>query len=65
MNKLLTRDNLEKRRKVEDKTCLFCSEKETICHLFFEYVVVKQAWDTISAVYGFPIGSDFESMAMC
>jgi hypothetical protein len=27
-NKVLTRDNLSKRRKVEDETCLFSGEKE-------------------------------------
>jgi hypothetical protein len=34
-NKTLTRDNLVKRRKVVDESCLFCSEKESIHHLFF------------------------------
>jgi hypothetical protein len=34
-NKLLTRDNLEKRRLVDDTTCLLCSEPESIRHLFF------------------------------
>lgn len=38
-NKVLTRDDLVKRRKVEDDTCLFCSEKESCNHLFFECVV--------------------------
>jgi len=35
-NKLLTRDNLAKRRTVNDNTCLLCSEKESINHLIFE-----------------------------
>jgi len=35
-NRLLTRDNLKKRRDVSDPTCLFCSEQESISHLFFE-----------------------------
>ena len=34
-NKLLTRNNLAKRRTVNDNTCLLCSEKESINHLFF------------------------------
>jgi hypothetical protein len=34
-NKLLTRDNLAKRRSVNDNTCLLCSEKESINHVFF------------------------------
>lgn len=31
-NKLLTRDNLNKRRKVEDLSYLFCNELESIHH---------------------------------
>jgi hypothetical protein len=42
-DKLLTRNNLEKSRKVEDLTCLFCSENESIAHLFFDCAVAKQA----------------------
>jgi hypothetical protein len=34
-NRLLTRDNLSKRRKVKDSTCLFCNEQEYVNHLFF------------------------------
>lgn len=34
-NKVLTRDNLSKRKNLDDKTCLFCSEYETMHHLFF------------------------------
>jgi predicted GNAT superfamily acetyltransferase len=63
-NKLLTRDNLEKRRR-EDKTCLFCDEQETVQHLYYECVVAKRVWECISGVFGFAIGSDFESMTKC
>jgi hypothetical protein len=34
-NKTLTRDNLSIRKKIEDSSCLFCSENETVHHLFF------------------------------
>jgi hypothetical protein len=34
-NQLLTRDNLAKRRVVPDPTCLFCTEPESVFHLFF------------------------------
>jgi hypothetical protein len=34
-NKTLTRDNLAKRKKVEDMTCVFYSELESLRHLFF------------------------------
>ena len=33
-NKPLTRDNLQKRQHVEDVTCLFCGESESVDHLF-------------------------------
>jgi hypothetical protein len=64
-NKLLTKDNLYKRREVEDKACLFCGEHETVYHLFYECVVAKQAWNVVSEVIGSQIGYDFESMAKC
>jgi hypothetical protein len=35
-NKTLTRDNLDKRKSLDDKTCLFCSEPESMSHLFSE-----------------------------
>jgi hypothetical protein len=64
-DKLLTRNNLEKRRKVEDVTCLFCNESESIAHLFFECVVAKQAWLMLAEVIGFNVGLDYETMATC
>jgi hypothetical protein len=39
---LLTRDNLSLRRKDEDQSCLFCSEAESVIHLFFECVVARK-----------------------
>jgi hypothetical protein len=33
-NKILTRDNLEKRKKLPDLSCLFCAEGESVNHLF-------------------------------
>ena len=47
-NKLLTRDNLAKRREVLDQSYLFCSERESICDLFFDCSVAKCCWSTIS-----------------
>uniref|UniRef100_A0ACD5TFJ4 Uncharacterized protein n=1 Tax=Avena sativa TaxID=4498 RepID=A0ACD5TFJ4_AVESA len=35
-NRLLTRENLAKRRNMSDQTCLFCLEIETNHHLFFD-----------------------------
>jgi hypothetical protein len=40
-NKLLTRDNVGKRRKVDYEWCLFCDEKESVPHLFFDCAVVN------------------------
>ena len=34
-NKVLTRDNLSKRKKLDDVSCFFCCEKESVLHLFF------------------------------
>jgi hypothetical protein len=40
-NKVLTRDNLAKRRKVDNMYCLFCNEQETVSHLIFDCCVAK------------------------
>jgi hypothetical protein len=45
-NKLVTRDNLGKRREVEGKTCLFCNEPESVNHIFCEQ---RHAHNTLSA----------------
>jgi hypothetical protein len=42
--KVLTRDNLAKRRHVDDSTCLFCNEAESAVHVFFDCCVVKWLW---------------------
>jgi hypothetical protein len=57
-NKTLTRDNMAKTRKVEDDTCLFCSDKESCSHLFFDCVVARQCWFVVSEVLGFRIGEN-------
>jgi hypothetical protein len=62
-NKVMTRDNLGKRREVQDPTCLFCGELEYVSHLLFHCVVVKRAWDLVSEVLGSHLISDYESLA--
>jgi hypothetical protein len=52
-NKILTRDNLSKRKKLDDITCLFCTEFESVRHLFFECCVAQNIWETISDMLGF------------
>jgi hypothetical protein len=38
-NKFLTRDNLAKRNNLDDVSCLFCTDFESVHNLFFFYVV--------------------------
>jgi hypothetical protein len=52
------RQHLAKKRKVEDETCLFYSEKETSQHLFFECVVARQCWALLSNIVGVPLGEN-------
>jgi hypothetical protein len=52
-----------KRQTLDDYTCLFCTEKESIHHLFFDCVVARRMWDLVSQVIDVQIGSNFESMA--
>jgi hypothetical protein len=54
-NRILTRDNLAKRKKMEDKSCLFCCEEESVQHLFFQCVVAKQCWCIISNILGISV----------
>jgi hypothetical protein len=42
---------------------VFCSELETVNHLFFEWIVVNQVWGFLSDVFGVQVGHDFESVA--
>jgi predicted RNase H-like nuclease len=55
---LLCGDNLAKRRKVEDASCLFCLEPETVQHILFECVVAKQCWLVISNATGCRLGEN-------
>jgi hypothetical protein len=50
------------RKKLEDKSCLFCKEPESVQHLFFECVVAKQLWFHMSEVCDRQIGADFLSI---
>ena len=61
-NKVLTRDNLSIRKKIKDPTCLFCSEAETINHLFFNCVVAKQLWSILSEILNRQVGTYFVSV---
>jgi hypothetical protein len=58
-NKNLTRDNLQKRMEVPNKTCLFCEELETSNHLFFLCVVAVKMWRLVSQCVGIEVGTSF------
>jgi hypothetical protein len=62
-NKVLTRYNLSKRKNVEDKSCLFCTENESVTHLFYECCVAKNMWKEVAEITNRPVVVDFESMA--
>lgn len=62
-NKLLTRDNLAKRRNVSDPSCLFCANKESIPHLFFECCVAGNVWSLVSEILQVDLWKDYESVA--
>ena len=58
-NKLMTKDNLAKRGIEKAPECVYCYEKESITHLFFECVVAKQIWVEISEFFGVELGSNY------
>lgn len=39
---------MAKRKNVDDLTCLFCSEMETIQHLFFDCINAEYIWSIVS-----------------
>ena len=51
-----------KRRKIEDPTCLFCNEQETIYHLFFDCVVSKQLWHIVSGILSTQLGGSLDNI---
>ena len=59
---MLTRDNLSKRRKLEDVSCLFCCKEESVLHLFFECAVAAQLWCLLSEILEVNLGGSFESI---
>jgi hypothetical protein len=56
-------NNLSKRRKVEDRSCLFCNETEIVTHLFFDCCVSCVIWGEIFDILDRQLGSDFKSVA--
>jgi hypothetical protein len=62
-NKTLTRDNLAKRKEIDDLSCLFCNEKEYVAHLFFSCCVTREMWNGFADILVVLVVVDFESMA--
>jgi hypothetical protein len=62
-NIILTRDNLDKRKKLDDKSCMFCADIESITHLFYECCVAKCMWFEVVEITNRAKVVDFESMA--
>jgi hypothetical protein len=62
-NKVLTWDNLAKRKSLDDLSCLFYCENKTASHLFFDCCVAKYTWMIVSEFLGIVVGDNFESMA--
>jgi hypothetical protein len=60
---VLTRDNLAKRRTLNDASCLFCSEAESAEHLFFSCCVAVCVWNRVADVLNVGMVRDSESLA--
>jgi hypothetical protein len=52
-------------KKVEDKTCLFCLENESVHHLFSECAIAKRLWVHILKIFGRNLGDDFRLLDSC
>jgi hypothetical protein len=61
-NKILTRDNLAKKREVDDRSCMFCMESESVDHLFFKCCVACCIWEDVAEIMGIAVIRDFESL---
>lgn len=64
-NKVLTRDNLNKRMHLDCTTCLFCQEQESVSHLFFDCCVARKVWSEIASSLNIRIGNSFIDIATC
>jgi hypothetical protein len=60
---ILTKDNLARRNWKGNKLCVFCSNSETIGHLFFECHYARFIWRALLTAFGLPIPRDMEHVA--
>jgi hypothetical protein len=58
---VLIRDNLAKRKNLDDKSRLFCKEDESVQHVFFYCCVAKFMWQFVAEITNCPVISNFES----
>jgi len=49
---ILKKDNLQKRNWKGNETCAFCTEKESVNHLFFGCMTAKYVWSLIAYAMG-------------
>jgi hypothetical protein len=59
---ILTKDNLAKRQRKGCTRCCFCSEQETIQHLFFDCPMARLMWIAISATFGITKPANFANL---
>ena len=59
----MIKDNLLRRGIEEPKECMFCSEEESISHLFFDCVVAKLIWKQVAIFFDVNIGTSYISVA--
>jgi hypothetical protein len=62
-NKIMTRDNMKKRNLNKPEDCVFCSEPESVQHLFFDCFVARNVWQAASCFFGKQIGSSIGNIA--
>lgn len=58
----MTRYNLEKRKMNKPLHCVFCTEHESVQHLFFVCTVAKLVWNEIRSFFGLQIGTSILSV---
>lgn len=64
-NKIMTRDNMQKRNMGKPVECVFCLEHESVQHLFFDCLITKLVWEEISSFFSKQLGISVELMTSC
>lgn len=61
--RIRTKDNVSKRGRIDDDTCVFCCEKEIVHHLLFDYVVANSIGLEIAEELHVNVLNSFEKCA--